>query len=112
MAAKEVRFGGEARERAKKLDLLKKRLPQKALRSVRHAPKLLDLSAETRNMTFLVCRIRGFAAIVHSFASDPEGLSRLVRPLFIFWASNQCTSSNRNRSWYLFLIAKIADQSN
>src|SRR6266550_7397894 len=74
-----VLFGGEARERAKKLDLLKKRLPQKALRSVRRAPKLLDLAAETRNMTFLVCRIRGFAAIVESFAADPEGLSRLVR---------------------------------
>jgi adenylate cyclase len=74
-----VLFGGEARERAKKLDLLKKRLPQKVLRNVRRTPKLLDLGAETRNMTFLVCRIRGFAAIVHSFANDPEGLSRLVR---------------------------------
>ena len=72
-------FGSEARERTKKLGLLKKRLPQKALRSVRRAPKLLDLGAETRNMTFLVCRIRGFAKIVDSFASDPEGLSRLAR---------------------------------
>src|SRR5258706_14611999 len=74
-----VLFGDEARERAKNLDLLKKRLPQKVLRGVRRAPKLLDLAAETRNRPLLVCRIRGFAAIVQSFASDPEGLSRLVR---------------------------------
>ena len=63
-------FGSEARERAKKLDLLKKRLPQKALRSVKRVPELLDLGAVSRDMTFLVCRIRGFAAIVDSFAGE------------------------------------------
>lgn len=79
VVANVLHFGGEARERAKKLDVLRRRLPPKTLQRVKRDPRLQSLTAETRTMTFLVCRIRGFAEIVDFFAGDPEGLSRLVR---------------------------------
>jgi adenylate cyclase len=59
--------------------MLQRHLGDKALRAIGRDGALLSLPGETRIMTFLVCRIRGFAEIVRAFAKDPEGLSRLTR---------------------------------
>jgi len=40
---------------------------------------MFELPAEMRVMSFLVCRIRGFAELAESFAGDPEGLARIVK---------------------------------
>ena len=72
-------FTAGARVRAEKLRLLKRQVSPAVLRELRRHPQLMDLTAQTRTMTFLVCRIRGFDTIAESFAGNPQGLSQLVR---------------------------------
>jgi len=76
-----VFFGGEARERCEELDLLKKALTAKGFcEAWRRTPKLLELGAETRNMTFLVCRIRGFARDRRIIRKRPGGPKPIGAP--------------------------------
>jgi len=41
-------------------------------------PSLLKLGGETRDMTFLVCDIRGFTPISEQYKGNPEGLTKLI----------------------------------
>jgi adenylate cyclase len=74
-----IHFAPGGRVRAEKKRLLQRQVSPAAMRKIQRSPELLDLSAQTRTLSFLVCRIRGFSDVAESFAGDPEGLSSLVR---------------------------------
>ena len=50
-----------------------------ALAAIARRPELLKLAGESRNMTYLVCAIRGFPELTDAFADDAKGLSQLTR---------------------------------
>lgn len=54
-------------------------LPPATIVTIANRPEILNLSGETRMMTYMVCNVRGYAELAESFASDPVGLSRLTR---------------------------------
>ena len=68
-----------ARERAKRNRSLEPHLSPETLKRVARRRELLELSAQTRTMSFLVCRIRGFAELAESVAGDPETLALVAR---------------------------------
>jgi adenylate cyclase len=68
-----------SRERTKRKRSLERHLSPKTLRSLARRPEMYNLPAELRMMSFLVCRIRGFADLAEIFAGDPETLARIVR---------------------------------
>jgi adenylate cyclase len=45
-------------------------------------PALLKLDGETRNVTYMVCGVRGFASLASSFRDDPVGFTRLLAHVF------------------------------
>lgn len=45
-------------------------------------PALLKLDGETRNVTYMVCGVRGFASLASSFRDDPVGFTRLLARVF------------------------------
>jgi adenylate cyclase len=64
---------------AKKPRLSQREAAVAILRRWKRGPEPRSAIGETRNLSFLVCRIRGFDALVASYAADPEGLCYLVR---------------------------------
>jgi adenylate cyclase len=68
-----------SRERANRRGSLARHLSRKAIRSLWGRPDLSGLPAETREMTFLVCRIRGFPELAATLADEPELLARIAR---------------------------------
>jgi len=74
-----IHFASGGRVRAEKKRLLQRQVSPAAMRKLQQTPELLDLPGQTRTLTFLVCRIRGFSDIAESFVSDPKGLSGVVR---------------------------------
>jgi adenylate cyclase len=74
-----ISFSSRYRERATRKRSLERRLSPDAMKRVARQPELLALSAKTRVMSHLDCRIRGFSEIADSFARDPEGLARFAR---------------------------------
>jgi adenylate cyclase len=74
-----IQFVANVRDRAKRKRLFEGHLSAETLRRLARRPGLMELAAETRTISFLVCRIRGFAELAESFAKDPEGLARLMR---------------------------------
>lgn len=50
-----------------------------ALAAIARRLELLKLAGESRNMTYLVCAIRGFPELTDAFADDAKGLSQLTR---------------------------------
>ena len=45
-------------------------------------PALLKLDGETRNVTYMVCGVRGFASLAASFRDDPVAFTRLLARVF------------------------------
>jgi adenylate cyclase len=45
-------------------------------------PALLKLDGETRNVTYMVCGVRGFASLASSFRDDPVAFTRLLARVF------------------------------
>ena len=72
-------FGGIAHARSKAKRALERQLSPGLVKQVARRPELLDLTATTRLMSFLDCRIRGFAALTEALARDPISISRLSR---------------------------------
>jgi adenylate cyclase len=72
-----IHFSTAARERAKAKRALELKLSPKTLRRVARNSDALKLTAATRVMSFLACRIRGFGVIAESF--DPATLTKLTR---------------------------------
>lgn len=68
-----------ARARAHIRRSLAQHLSPAALAAIARRPQLLKLAGESRNMTYLVCTIRGFPELTDAFTDDAKGLSQLTR---------------------------------
>jgi adenylate cyclase len=53
-----------------------------AIERIARNPALLKLEGETRNVTYLVCGVRGFTGLAASFADDPVAFTRLLARVF------------------------------
>ena len=71
-----IQFVANVRDRAKRKRQFEGHLSAETIRRLGRRPAL---GAETRTISFLVCRIRGFAELAESFAEDPVGLAQLTR---------------------------------
>ena len=54
-------------------------LPAPALGLVSNRSNALKMSGETREMSYLTCRVRGFSKLSEIFADDPQGFSKLMK---------------------------------
>jgi adenylate cyclase len=75
-----------SRARAVRKESLARHLSRKAVRSIWRRPDLSELPAQRREMTFLVCRIRGFYELSAALAGEPETLIRISRLTMPFLA--------------------------
>jgi len=57
-------------------------LSVEAIERIARKPSLLKLDGETRNVTYLVCGIRGFPQLARSFRDDPVAFTRLQERVF------------------------------
>lgn len=57
-------------------------LSAEAIERIARKPSLLNLDGETRNVTYLVCGIRGFPDLARSFRDDPVAFTRLQERVF------------------------------
>ena len=53
-------------------------LPRDALEKIAHEPALLSLDGQTRDITYLVCGIRGLADLASSFKDRPKQFTRVM----------------------------------
>jgi adenylate cyclase len=53
-----------------------------AIERIARKPSLLKLDGETRNVTYLVCGVRGFPELAKSFRDDPVAFTRLLQRVF------------------------------
>lgn len=53
-----------------------------AIERIARKPQLLKLEGETRNVTYLVCGVRGFTALAATFKDDPVAFTRLLARVF------------------------------
>jgi adenylate cyclase len=53
-----------------------------AIERIARKPSLLKLEGETRNVTYLVCGVRGFPELAKSFRDDPVAFTRLLQRVF------------------------------
>ena len=53
-------------------------LPRAAVERIARDPALLSLEGETRNVTYLVCGVRGLAELATSFRDSPRDFTRLM----------------------------------
>jgi adenylate cyclase len=54
-------------------------LSPSAIERIARKPELLKLAGENRNVTYLVCGVRGFAALAASFRDDPVAFNNLLK---------------------------------
>ena len=54
-------------------------LPRAVIQKIARQPSLLSLDGETRNVSYLVCGVRGLAGLAASFRGDPKGFTRLLQ---------------------------------
>ncbi len=59
--------------------LLGAHLPPAAINAIARDPELLNLAGETRQMTYLVCNVRGYSELAENFTTDPASFARLTR---------------------------------
>jgi len=57
-------------------------LPPAAIDQIARKPSLLKLEGETRQVTYLVCRVRDFTAMAQGFRDDPVAFTRLLARIF------------------------------
>jgi adenylate cyclase len=69
--------GGGERSRLKRS--LDNHLAPAAMAAITRQPELLNLSGETRTMSYLICGIRRYPQLAEAFADEPEGLRRVTR---------------------------------
>jgi adenylate cyclase len=69
--------GGGERSRLKRS--LEQHLAPTAMAAITRQPELLNLGAEARTMSYLICGIRRYPALAEAFADEPEGLRRVTR---------------------------------
>ena len=74
-----IQFVASARNRAKRKRLFEGHLSDQALKRATRDERLCEFAAETRTVTMLVCRIRGFSSLVECFGRDTESLTRFTR---------------------------------
>jgi adenylate cyclase len=53
-----------------------------SIERIARKPQLLKLEGETRNVTYLVCGVRGFTALASTFKDDPVAFTRLLARVF------------------------------
>lgn len=71
-----------ANTRARLHDAFADSLNQASIERIARKPALLRLDGETRNVTYLVCGVRGFASLAASFRDDPVAFTRLLARVF------------------------------
>jgi adenylate cyclase len=74
-----IHFVAAQREKARRKRSLENHLSAETLRQLARQPDGLDLPAKERELSILVCRIRGFADLAETFAGDANGLACLTR---------------------------------
>jgi adenylate cyclase len=57
-------------------------LPMPVIERIARNPALLKLDGETRNVTYMVCGVRGFTGLAASFRDDPVAFTRLLQRVF------------------------------
>jgi adenylate cyclase len=57
-------------------------LSAESIERIARKPSLLKLEGETRNVSYLVCGVRGFARLADSFRDDPVAFTRLLQRVF------------------------------
>ncbi len=70
-------------ERGRLHDTLADSLSSDAIDRIAREPALLKLDGENRNVTYLVCGVRGFAELSKSFHDDPVAFTRLLQRVFV-----------------------------
>jgi len=73
-----MRFGALAAARIRLYNAWAGVLPAAAIDQIARQPSLLKLEGETRQVTYLVCRVRGFTAMAEGFRDDPATFTRLL----------------------------------
>jgi len=68
--------------RARLHDAFADALSADAIAKIARKPSLLKLDGENRNVTYLVCGVRGFTALAASFRDDPVAFTRLLQRVF------------------------------
>jgi adenylate cyclase len=68
--------------RARLHDAFADALSADAIARIARKPVLMRLEGENRNVTYLVCGVRGFAALAASFRDDPVSFNRLLQRVF------------------------------
>ncbi len=68
--------------RARLHDAFADSLSAPAIERIARNPALLRLDGEMRNVTYLVCGVRGFAGLAASFRDDPVAFTRLLQRVF------------------------------
>jgi len=68
--------------RARQHDAFADSLSAPAIERIARNPALLKLDGEMRNVTYLVCGVRGFAGLAASFRDDPVAFTRLLQRVF------------------------------
>jgi adenylate cyclase len=68
--------------RAKLHDAFADSLNAAAIERIARNPQLLKLEGETREVTYLVCGVRGFTQLAATFKDDPVAFTRLLQRVF------------------------------
>jgi adenylate cyclase len=78
-AARALEVGGA---RVRLHDAFADALSPDAIARIARKPALLKLDGENRNVTYLVCGVRGFTTFASSFRDDPVAFTRLLQRVF------------------------------